>query len=116
MANVREATDRRAVTSPVNHYRSPTTGSPKRIGKTNSPYVLGVLVLPIRVPPPLFSSCFARRKRNRPAVGCPPYVLRHVLAFLPNLFGFLMHRGGHPACSSPLSRDYQKTINKFIDA
>ncbi|MDR1925608.1 MAG: hypothetical protein LBQ66_14640, partial [Planctomycetaceae bacterium] len=36
-------------------------------------------------------------RRNRPAVGYPPYVCRHVLAFLPNLFGFLMHRGGRDA-------------------
>ncbi|MDR1925231.1 MAG: hypothetical protein LBQ66_12750 [Planctomycetaceae bacterium] len=28
----------------------------------------------MRVPPLLFSACSARRKRNRPAVGCPPYV------------------------------------------
>ncbi|MDR1925864.1 MAG: hypothetical protein LBQ66_15970 [Planctomycetaceae bacterium] len=35
---------------------------------------MGVLVLPMRVPPPLFSACSARRKRNRPAVGYPPYV------------------------------------------
>jgi hypothetical protein len=27
----------------------------------------------MRVPIPLFSACSARRKRNRPAVGCPPY-------------------------------------------
>ncbi|MDR1923117.1 MAG: hypothetical protein LBQ66_01990 [Planctomycetaceae bacterium] len=46
---------------------------------------------------PLFSSCFARRKRNRPAVGYPPYDHQHVLAFLPNLFGCLMHRGGRDA-------------------
>ncbi|MDR1925378.1 MAG: hypothetical protein LBQ66_13490 [Planctomycetaceae bacterium] len=37
------------------------------------------------------------RRRNRPAVGYPPYVLQHVLAFLPNLFGFLMHLGGRDA-------------------
>ncbi|MDR1925553.1 MAG: hypothetical protein LBQ66_14365 [Planctomycetaceae bacterium] len=36
-------------------------------------------------------------RRNRPAVGYPPYVCRHVLAFLPNSFGFLMHRGGRDA-------------------
>ncbi|MDR1925300.1 MAG: hypothetical protein LBQ66_13100 [Planctomycetaceae bacterium] len=30
--------------------------------------------MPMRVPPPLISSCFARRKHNRPAVGCLPYV------------------------------------------
>ncbi|MDR1925260.1 MAG: hypothetical protein LBQ66_12895 [Planctomycetaceae bacterium] len=37
------------------------------------------------------------RRRNRLAVGYPPYVLQHVLAFLPNSFGFLMHRGGWDA-------------------
>ncbi|MDR1923706.1 MAG: hypothetical protein LBQ66_04960 [Planctomycetaceae bacterium] len=30
--------------------------------------------MPVRVPLPLFSACSARRKRNRLAVGCPPYV------------------------------------------
>ncbi|MDR1924304.1 MAG: hypothetical protein LBQ66_08015 [Planctomycetaceae bacterium] len=38
-----------------------------------------------------------RKVVNRPAVGYPPYVCRHVLAFLPNLFGFLMHLGGRDA-------------------
>jgi hypothetical protein len=37
------------------------------------------------------------RRRNRLAVGYPPYVCRHVLAFLPNSFGFLTHRGGRDA-------------------
>jgi hypothetical protein len=72
--------------------------------------------------------CRRVRRRNRLAVGCPPYVLvlpmrfgdpvvglrrrysprkpggrlptlrcQHVLAFLPNSFGFLMHRGGRDA-------------------
>ncbi|MDR1925078.1 MAG: hypothetical protein LBQ66_11965, partial [Planctomycetaceae bacterium] len=31
-----------------------------------------------RFPPPLFSACSARRKRNRPAVGYPPYDHQHV--------------------------------------
>ncbi|MDR1924393.1 MAG: hypothetical protein LBQ66_08460 [Planctomycetaceae bacterium] len=31
------------------------------------------------------------------AVGCPPYVCQHVLAFSSNSFGFLMHRGGRDA-------------------
>ncbi|MDR1924169.1 MAG: hypothetical protein LBQ66_07330, partial [Planctomycetaceae bacterium] len=35
--------------------------------------------------------------QESPAVGYPPYVLQHVLAFLPNSFGFLMHRGGRDA-------------------
>ncbi|MDR1925046.1 MAG: hypothetical protein LBQ66_11805, partial [Planctomycetaceae bacterium] len=39
---------------------------------------LPTLRSPTRVPPPLFSSCSARRKRNRPAVGCPPYDHQHV--------------------------------------
>ncbi|MDR1922839.1 MAG: hypothetical protein LBQ66_00575 [Planctomycetaceae bacterium] len=55
---------------------------------------MGVLVLLMRVPLPLFSSCFARRKRNRPAVGCPPYVCQPVLAFRSNFFDSITHRGG----------------------
>jgi hypothetical protein len=35
----------------------------------------GHLQISTRFTPPLFSACFARRKRNRPAVGYPPYVL-----------------------------------------
>ncbi|MDR1923395.1 MAG: hypothetical protein LBQ66_03380 [Planctomycetaceae bacterium] len=31
---------------------------------------------------------------NRPAVGYPPYVYQHVLAFSSNLFGSITHRGG----------------------
>ncbi|MDR1923624.1 MAG: hypothetical protein LBQ66_04545 [Planctomycetaceae bacterium] len=60
---------------------------------------------------PLFSSCFARRKHYSPrkpsgrlstlrcrlAVGCPPYVCQHVLAFRSNLFGSITHRGGRDA-------------------
>ncbi|MDR1922735.1 MAG: hypothetical protein LBQ66_00055 [Planctomycetaceae bacterium] len=36
-------------------------------------------------------------RRNRPTVSCPPYDHQHVLAFLPNSFGFLMHLGGRDA-------------------
>ncbi|MDR1923854.1 MAG: hypothetical protein LBQ66_05730 [Planctomycetaceae bacterium] len=36
-------------------------------------------------------------RRNRSAVGYPPYICQPVLAFLPNSFGFLMHRGGRDA-------------------
>ncbi|MDR1925287.1 MAG: hypothetical protein LBQ66_13035 [Planctomycetaceae bacterium] len=36
---------------------------------------------------PLFSSCSARRKRNRPAVSYPPYDLQDV--FRPTVFGLL---------------------------
>ncbi|MDR1923159.1 MAG: hypothetical protein LBQ66_02200, partial [Planctomycetaceae bacterium] len=50
--------------------------SGKRIGKTKTPYVLGVLVLPMRVLP----HCFRRAPlaetaihQVSPAVGCPPY-------------------------------------------
>jgi hypothetical protein len=49
-------------------------------------------------------ACFRRAEQaenaihqESPAVGCPPYVCRHVLAFLPNSFGFLMHLGGRDA-------------------
>ncbi|MDR1924156.1 MAG: hypothetical protein LBQ66_07255, partial [Planctomycetaceae bacterium] len=50
------------------------------------------------------SSCRLRR-RNRPAVGCPPYVCQdmlenicqHVLAFSSNFFGAITHRGGRDA-------------------
>ncbi|MDR1925395.1 MAG: hypothetical protein LBQ66_13575, partial [Planctomycetaceae bacterium] len=45
--------------------------------------------------------------RCRPAVGCPPYVLQHVLAFLPNSFGFLMlRRASPPAFQSAPLRGY----------
>jgi hypothetical protein len=33
-------------------------------------------------------------RRNRPAVGCPPYVCQHVLVLRSNLFGSITHRGG----------------------
>jgi hypothetical protein len=46
---------------------------------------------------PLFSACFARRKRNRPAVGWLPYDHQTVLAFSSNLFGSITHRGGRDA-------------------
>ncbi|MDR1923333.1 MAG: hypothetical protein LBQ66_03070 [Planctomycetaceae bacterium] len=35
--------------------------------------------------------------RCRPAVGCPPYICRHVLAFSSNLLGSITHRGGRDA-------------------
>ncbi|MDR1923523.1 MAG: hypothetical protein LBQ66_04030 [Planctomycetaceae bacterium] len=37
------------------------------------------------------------RRRNRPAVGYPPYVCRCVLAFRSNFFGSITHRGGRDA-------------------
>ncbi|MDR1924873.1 MAG: hypothetical protein LBQ66_10910 [Planctomycetaceae bacterium] len=37
------------------------------------------------------------RRRNRPAVGYPPYVCQNVLAFSSNLFGSITHRGGRDA-------------------
>jgi hypothetical protein len=37
------------------------------------------------------------RRRNRPAVGCPPYVCQPVLAFSSNSFGSITHRGGRDA-------------------
>ncbi|MDR1924923.1 MAG: hypothetical protein LBQ66_11170 [Planctomycetaceae bacterium] len=60
---------------------------------------------------PLFSACFARRKRYSPkkpsgrlptlrccpAVGCPPYVTDIFLAFRSNFFGSITHRGGRDA-------------------
>jgi hypothetical protein len=42
-------------------------------------------------------NCRRVRRRNRPAVGCPPYVCRHVLAFSSNFFGAITHRGGRDA-------------------
>ncbi|MDR1923045.1 MAG: hypothetical protein LBQ66_01625 [Planctomycetaceae bacterium] len=44
-------------------------------------------------------------RRNRPAVGYPPYVYQHVLAFLPNFFGSITHRGGRDA-RVPVRRRY----------
>ncbi|MDR1924917.1 MAG: hypothetical protein LBQ66_11140 [Planctomycetaceae bacterium] len=54
---------------------------------------LDVLVLPMRVGDPIVGL----RRRNRPAVGYPPYVCQHVLAFSSNLFGSITHRGGRDA-------------------
>ncbi|MDR1925723.1 MAG: hypothetical protein LBQ66_15250 [Planctomycetaceae bacterium] len=52
-----------------------------------------VLVFPVRLGDPVVGL----RRRNRLAVGCPPYDHQNVWAFLPNLFGFLMHLGGRDA-------------------
>jgi hypothetical protein len=49
--------------------------------------------IPVRVGDPVVGLC----RRNRPAVGCPPYVYQHVLAFSSNLFGSITHRGGRDA-------------------
>ncbi|MDR1925272.1 MAG: hypothetical protein LBQ66_12960, partial [Planctomycetaceae bacterium] len=52
-----------------------------------------------RVPPPLFSACSARRKHNRPAVGCPPYVvgcLPYVVGCPPYVVGCLPYVVGCP--------------------
>ncbi|MDR1925481.1 MAG: hypothetical protein LBQ66_14005 [Planctomycetaceae bacterium] len=51
------------------------------------------------------------RRRNRLAVGYPPYVYQTVLAFSSNLFGSITHRGGRDA-RVPVraaSRRYNKT-------
>ncbi|MDR1925713.1 MAG: hypothetical protein LBQ66_15195, partial [Planctomycetaceae bacterium] len=53
----------------------------------------GVLVLPMCSGDPVVGL----RRRNRLAVGYPPYDHQHVLAFLPNSLGFLIHRGGRDA-------------------
>ncbi|MDR1923736.1 MAG: hypothetical protein LBQ66_05110 [Planctomycetaceae bacterium] len=37
------------------------------------------------------------RRRNRPAVGYPPCVCQHVLAFSSNFFGSITHKGGRDA-------------------
>ncbi|MDR1925724.1 MAG: hypothetical protein LBQ66_15255 [Planctomycetaceae bacterium] len=42
-------------------------------------------------------SCRRVRRRNRPAVGYPPYVCQPVLVFRSNLFGSMTHRGGRDA-------------------
>ncbi|MDR1923032.1 MAG: hypothetical protein LBQ66_01560 [Planctomycetaceae bacterium] len=47
----------------------------------------------MRVGDPVVGLC----RRNRPAVGYPPYVCRDVLAFSSNLFGSITHRGGRDA-------------------
>ncbi|MDR1925432.1 MAG: hypothetical protein LBQ66_13760, partial [Planctomycetaceae bacterium] len=49
--------------------------------------------IPVRVGDPVVGL----RRRNRPAVGYPPYVLRHVLAFSSNFFGTITRRGGRDA-------------------
>ncbi|MDR1923566.1 MAG: hypothetical protein LBQ66_04245 [Planctomycetaceae bacterium] len=62
----------------MNHYRSPTTGSPKRIGKTNTPYVLGVLVLPVCLQPHCFRLASLAENaihQESSAVGCLPCML-----------------------------------------
>ncbi|MDR1925242.1 MAG: hypothetical protein LBQ66_12805 [Planctomycetaceae bacterium] len=85
---------------------------------------MGVLVLSMRVPPPLFSACSARRKRNRPAVGYPPYdhrpavgyppyVCQHVLVFSSNLFGSIMHRGGRDA-RVPVRRRFAAIVGVLV--
>jgi hypothetical protein len=73
--------------------RKPTTGSPTRTGLSIAQNVgrFGFSGASWR------SRCRRVHRRNRPAVGYPPYVYQHVLAFLPNSFGFLMHRGGRDA-------------------
>jgi hypothetical protein len=50
-----------------------------------------------RSSPRRFAAIVGLRRRNRPAVGYPPYVCRHVLAFSSNLFGAITHRGGRDA-------------------
>jgi hypothetical protein len=69
LANVRCATDCQAVTSAQadnwiakTHWQNQSALRFGRFGFANA------------CSAPLFSSCFARRKHNRPAVGCPPYV------------------------------------------
>ncbi|MDR1923025.1 MAG: hypothetical protein LBQ66_01525 [Planctomycetaceae bacterium] len=52
-----------------------------------------VIEIPVRVGDPVVGL----RRRNRPAVGYPPYVYRHVLVFSSNLFGSITHRGGRDA-------------------
>ncbi|MDR1923757.1 MAG: hypothetical protein LBQ66_05215 [Planctomycetaceae bacterium] len=48
-------------------------------------------------------------RRNRLAVGRPPYDCQHVLVFLPNFFGFLMHRGGRDA-RVPVPRRFAENL------
>jgi hypothetical protein len=55
------------------------------------------------------SHCRRVRRRNRPAVGYPPYICQHVLAFLPNSFGFLMHLGGRDT-RVPVRRRYAANL------
>ncbi|MDR1924659.1 MAG: hypothetical protein LBQ66_09805 [Planctomycetaceae bacterium] len=49
--------------------------------------------MPMRVGDPVVGLC----RRNRMAVGYPPYVCQHVLVFSSNLFGSIVHRGGRDA-------------------
>ncbi|MDR1924295.1 MAG: hypothetical protein LBQ66_07970 [Planctomycetaceae bacterium] len=63
---------------------------------------------------PLFSACSACRKRNRPAVGYPPYVLQHFLAFLPYSFGILMHRAVRDA-RVPVGRGFAPIVCQSAD-
>jgi hypothetical protein len=71
LANVRWATDCQAVAS---------AQADNWIAKTHrqnqNALRFGQFGISTRFPPPLFSACSARRKRNRPAVGYPPYVCR----------------------------------------
>ncbi|MDR1925189.1 MAG: hypothetical protein LBQ66_12530 [Planctomycetaceae bacterium] len=60
MVIVRWVTDRRAVTFSSSEARRKQWGG-TRIGKTKTPYVLGVLVLPMRVGDPVVGL----RRRNR---------------------------------------------------
>ncbi|MDR1925488.1 MAG: hypothetical protein LBQ66_14040, partial [Planctomycetaceae bacterium] len=54
-------------------------------------------------------------RRNRPAVGYPPYVCRHVLAFSSNLFGAITHRGGRDA-RVPVLRRFAAIVVGAISA
>ncbi|MDR1922766.1 MAG: hypothetical protein LBQ66_00210 [Planctomycetaceae bacterium] len=49
------------------------------------------------------------RRRNRLAVGYPPYVCQHVLVFSSNLFGSITHRGGRDA-RVPVLRRYAANL------
>jgi hypothetical protein len=70
------------------------------------PYNVNVfLVLPMCFGDPIVGL----RRRNRPAVGYPPYVLQNVLAFIPNSFGFLMHRGGRDV-RVPVRRRFAEVV------
>ncbi|MDR1925711.1 MAG: hypothetical protein LBQ66_15185, partial [Planctomycetaceae bacterium] len=51
------------------------------------------------------------RRRNRLAVGCPPCVCQHVLAFSSNFFGSITHRGGRDAL---LYHTSHKRIRVFV--
>ncbi|MDR1923247.1 MAG: hypothetical protein LBQ66_02640 [Planctomycetaceae bacterium] len=64
-----------------------------------------MLVLPMCVGDPVVGC----RRRNRPAVGYPPYVLQHILAFSSNSFDCLAHRGGRDA-RVPVLRRYAAIV------